>query len=145
MSPSIVQGADFGAAAREKIEEKLRKGMTLAEIEYKLKNPDAKGAPPKPKEEKKPKEERKQEVRAAVVEAPPKEEEKKKAKEEVKPPPPPPAPKSEPAVVGQSLGAGKRDPMTMIKVCGGWQGGDCSCTAVDTWHAPSRGLKVPLA
>jgi hypothetical protein len=97
-----LQGADFGNAARQKIEEKLRKGKTLAAIEWDLKNP---GKPmPSPGEQRKQAEEKQKQASAAAAAAAVVE-------------PPKPKAKAPPKVeVGQSLAAAKRDPMAMIKV-----------------------------
>lgn len=96
-----VQGADFGSSARKQIEEKLRSGMTLDEIEWRLKGHDK---PPPPKQQQQPQQQqRKPEAAAAQV---------------VEAPPAAPAKKEEPKIeVGESMGvAGKRDPLSMIKV-----------------------------
>jgi DNA-binding transcriptional MerR regulator len=113
-----VQGADFGSQARKAIEHKLRKGMSVEEIEWRLKHPGqdwqpaavkaAAPAPPKeaPKQDK-PKQQEKQQ------------EKQKQQVEEKLPPPPPKAAAPPPAVeVGQSMVSHKRDPLKLIKVGG---------------------------
>lgn len=82
------QGADYGAPARNLIEDKLRSGMTLAAIEEELQAPKG----PQPKRE----ETRKAQPAAGAV-----------------PPPPPPAPRK--ADMGQSLGPAARNPLQLIK------------------------------
>jgi hypothetical protein len=84
----INQGADYGAPARNLIEDKLRSGMTLAAIEEELQAPKG----PQPKRE----ETRKAQPAAGAV-----------------PPPPPPAPRK--ADMGQSLGPAARNPLQLIK------------------------------
>lgn len=106
------QGADFGSQARKAIEHKLRKGMTLEEIEWRLKNPGQ--------------EYNQAAVKAAAVQALPKPKEAPKAepkqeqqqKVEAKPPPPPPKAAAPPAPVevGESMVSHKRDPLKLIKV-----------------------------
>lgn len=118
------QGADFGREARQRIEDKLRSGLTLAQIEFQLKNPGAPLPPAAPaatatatvaappKEEKK-KEEKKEEKKKEEV----KKEEPKAAKVEVAPPPPPPPPPPPaPVEVGKGLGVASRNPLDMVKV-----------------------------
>jgi hypothetical protein len=123
---TLNQGADFGSQARKRIEEKLRKGMSVEEIEWRLKNPgqdwnaaavaESTAAAAKA-------------AKAAKTEVPPKPTEAKKeqqVKEEVAPPPPAPKAAAPPAPVevGQSMVAQKRDPLALIKVGGGEGGVD---------------------
>lgn len=121
------QGADFGSQARKAIEHKLRKGMSIEEIEWRLKNPgqeyDKAAAATKA-------------AAAAVQQAPPmvdqqpkeapRKEDKKQQKQqqeqqvkEATPPPPPPPKAAAPPVpveVGESMVSRKRDPLKLIKV-----------------------------
>lgn len=90
-------GADFGPQARSMIEDQLREGLTLQEIESRLRNPSkAAGAPP-----------------AATPAAPP------PAPAAAPPtqsaPPPPPAAAAPAVEVGKSLGTATRNPLQMIK------------------------------
>lgn len=94
------QGADFGSGARKEIEQKLRSGMTLDEIEWRLKNPGKEPSKSQLAQEQRQRQEQKEQQRAQVKEAP-------------KPAAPPPPPKVE---VGQSMVKAKRDPLSMIKV-----------------------------
>lgn len=99
------QGADFGNAARKKIEEKLRKGQTLDEIEWRLKNP---GQTPPTLQQKQQQQQEKQQQRKPEA----------AAATQVKEAPPAPPKKETPKVeVGESMGV-KRDPLSMIKVGG---------------------------
>jgi len=117
-----IQGADFGSQARKAIEHKLRKGMSVQEIEWRLKHPGqdynpaaaaaAAAAPPKQKEQQQQqKQKQKQEQ---------KQEQPQAAKVEERPPPPPPPPKAAappaPVEVGKSMVSHKRDPLALIKV-----------------------------
>lgn len=109
-APLTLQGADFGAAARKEIEGKLRSGLTLAEMEWRLKNPGQSAPPPAAAKPAKPV--NGSAKAAAVVEAPPPQQ-----PVAAPPPPPPPAPPA-PVEVGQSMLGHKRDPLAMIKVRG---------------------------
>ena len=101
--PARPQGADFGAPARNRIEDKLRSGMTLQQIEQELKGGDHKQQ--QSQEAQKPKQQRKEDSGGAAAVA-------------VSPPAPSPAaPPAKPdAEVGRSLGPATRDPLHMIKV-----------------------------
>jgi hypothetical protein len=102
-----VQGADFGAPARNRIEEKLRSGMTLQQIEENLKGggqkqqqkatADSQAADVQQK--------RQQEEWDRAE----REEEERRQREQQKK-------QQAPAEVGKSLGAAKRNPLQMIKV-----------------------------
>ncbi|KAI8477159.1 MAG: R1 protein [Monoraphidium minutum] len=114
------QGADFGAAARNLIEEKLRSGLSLQQIEDDLKNPNkgqdrpaaAAAAPAKPaaapaaaapaRADGKEKEQREREERERAARE---EEEERKRREQ----------QQKPVEVGQSLGTAARNPLQMIK------------------------------
>lgn len=113
-----LQGADFGAQARKAIEQKLRKGQSVEEIEWRLKHPGqdynpaavaAAAPPPPPKQKEQPKQQQKVQ-----------EQQQQKVQEQ---PPPPPAPKAAaapaPVEVGESMVQQKRDPLKLIKVGGG--------------------------
>jgi outer membrane biosynthesis protein TonB len=137
-----LQGADFGAQARKAIEQKLRKGQSVEEIEWRLKHPGqdynpaaiaaAQQAPPKPKEA--PKQQQKQQQQ-------PKQEQQQQQKVQEQPPPPPPpkaAAPPAPVEVGQSMVQQKRDPLKLIKVgVGAVPALNCVCThqAQHSWPA----------
>ncbi|KAF8067212.1 R1 [Scenedesmus sp. PABB004] len=114
------QGADFGSAARKKIEDKLRSGQTLDEIEWRLKHP---GQEPPSKQDLAQARVKQAEAKAAEAEAKAaakaKEAKAKGAEAKAAAPPPPPAPVAPPppppVEVGQSMGTAKRDPLAMIK------------------------------
>jgi hypothetical protein len=132
----LLQGADFGAPARNRIEDKLRSGMTLAQIEDELTRHG------QPQQQERKREAAKQEQKQPEAKQ---EQKQPEAKQEQKaaaapPPPPPPAP-AKPAEVGQSLGTTARNPLQMIKVgkggASGWRR-----TASDD---PPACLRVPTS
>lgn len=132
------QGADFGAPARNLIEEKLRSGMTLQAIEEDLKRhgQQRQAAPvtatPAPAVDQQWDKERK---RQQEEEQRRQEQQRTAAAAVAAAPPAPP----KPAEVGRSLGTAARNPLKLIKVGRGAPGalgavGGCGRGSGGNWH-----------